>query len=45
MVAVARLVLIGVLAIGVLATVIVGPPSLVSVEGPLCIHSAGKAGR
>ena len=48
MVAVVRLVLIGFLASGLLATVVVGSQSslsLGSVGGALCIHSSGSGGR
>ncbi len=45
MVAVVRLVLIGFLASGLLATIVVGSQSLFSVDGALCIHSPGSGGR
>ena len=48
MVAVARLMLIGFLTSGLLATVIVGSQSsqsLISVGGALCIHSSGSGDR
>ena len=48
MVAVARLVLIGFLASGLLATIVVGSQSsqsLVGIGGALCIHSSGRGGR
>ena len=45
MVAVVRLVLIGFLASGLLATIVVGSQPLGSVGGALCIHSSGSGGR
>jgi hypothetical protein len=48
MVAVARLVLIGFLASGLLATIVGGSQSsqfLFSVDGALCIHSLGSGNR
>lgn len=45
MVAVARLMLIGFLASGLLATIVVGSQSLVSVGGALCIHRSGSGDR
>ena len=48
MIAVVRLVLIGFLVSGLLATIVVGSQSsqsLVSVGGALCIHSSGSGGR